>query len=47
MKILKSETFRDLDKLTSFANKLKLAKDDIVVITQTVYCVVLWYYGEE
>lgn len=47
MKILKSKAFKDFDKLTSFANDLRLTKDDIVVITQTEYWIVLWYYNEE
>jgi len=47
MKILKAKSFRELEKLTSFANDLGLTKDDIVVITQTEYGIVLWYYDEE
>ena len=47
MKILKAKSFKDMDKLTSFANELKITKEDIVVITQTEYWLVLWYYAEE
>jgi hypothetical protein len=47
MKILKSEKFKDMEKLTSFANGLRITKDDIVVSTQTEYGLILWYYAEE
>jgi len=47
MKILKSESFRDPDKLTKFVNEKNISKDDIVVITQTQFWIFLWYYAEE
>ena len=45
MQILKSKTFRDNDKLTAFVLNEGIRREDIFIITQSEYGLVLFYYA--
>jgi hypothetical protein len=47
MKILKSHSFKDADKIAAFVNTNNIAREDILIIVGLGFIFSLFYYAEE